>query len=108
VGSVTLSSTVANPTTHLVDNNVRRSARLNKRDGFCAVRLEGEPAKKRMINIFRSMNPLGRQVLSPLEVLQGWGINCGVDPSDISIEALMKELPCNQIVDNADAEDIPV
>jgi hypothetical protein len=33
-----------------------------------------------------------------------------VDPSDISIEALMKELPCNQIVDNADAdaEDIPV
>jgi hypothetical protein len=53
VGSVTLSSTVANPTTHLVDNNVRRSARLNKRDGFCAVRLEGEPAKKRKINIIQ-------------------------------------------------------
>jgi hypothetical protein len=72
----------------------------------------GNLQRKERSTSFRSMNPLGRQVLSPLEVLQGWGINCGVDPSDISIEALMKELPCNQIVDNADAdadaEDIPV
>jgi hypothetical protein len=110
MGSATLPNTVANPTTLLVDSCVRRSARLNKPDGFCAVRLEREPVKKRKISIIQIDDSTGKAGPVPLEVLQGWGINYGVDPSDLSIEALMQDPPHNPIVNNADAdaEDIPV
>jgi len=39
-GNVSLPTTISNLTSPLVDGNVRRSSRLNKNDGFCAVRLE--------------------------------------------------------------------
>jgi hypothetical protein len=104
LGSATLPNTVANPTTQLVDSCVRRSARLNKPDSFCAVRLEREPTKKRKISIIQIDDSSGKAGPVPLEVLQGWGINYGVDPSDLSIEALMQEPPHNPIVNNADAD----
>jgi hypothetical protein len=38
-------------------------------------------------------------------MLQGWGINCGVDPSDLSLEALMQNPTQNDInVEDADTE----
>jgi hypothetical protein len=42
---------VSNLAIPIAATSVRRSARLNKHDGFCVVRLDREPAKKRKISI---------------------------------------------------------
>jgi len=79
-----------------VDGNVRRSSRLNKNDGLCAVRLEREPAKKRKINIVQINEKTSSTGPVLLSVLQGWGIDCGIAPEELSNEKLM-QAPTNQI-----------
>jgi len=99
-----LPSTIANPTTHLSENSVRRSARLNKAEGFCAIRLEREPAKKRKISIVQIDEKTGEARPVPLAILQGWGINCGLAPSELTNEVLMQE-PSASHIEVEDADD---
>jgi len=70
-GNVSLPNTVANPATQLAEGSVRRSARLNKTEGFCAIRLEREPAKKGKISIVQINEKTGEVGPVPLATLQG-------------------------------------
>jgi hypothetical protein len=89
----------------LVETSVRRSSRLNRNDGFCQVRLEREPTKKRKISVVKIDEHLGSLGPVPIEILHGWGIYCGVDPSDLSPEALMQTPSQNGIyIEDADVE----
>jgi hypothetical protein len=38
----------------------------------------------------------------PIAVLQGWGINCGVHPSDLTEDALL-QAPNKQVANDSDA-----
>jgi len=77
---------------------------LNKNDGFRAVRLDREPAKKRKISIIQINEETGETGPVPLSVLQSWGINCGITPSELSNEVLLHE-PTAQSVTDDDAEE---
>jgi len=77
---------------------------LNKNDGFCAVRLDRELAKKRKISIIQINEETGETGPVPLSVLQRWGINCGITPSELSNEVLLQE-PTAQAVTDDDAEE---
>jgi hypothetical protein len=90
----------------LVDSNVRRSSRLNRNNGFCPVRLEREPTKNKKISVVKIDEQTRNLGHVPIEILQGWGINCGVDPSDLSPEALMQNPGRNDI--NIEDEDVEV
>jgi len=74
----------------LVEGSVRRSTRLNKTDGFCPVRLNREPTKKRKICVVQIDEKTGQARPLSIPILQGWGIDCGVAPSELSDEALMQ------------------
>jgi len=87
---VSFPSTISNTASPLSERSVRCSSRVNKSDGFCAVQLEREPAKKRKINIIAIDAKIGKTRPVPLTVLQGRGINCGITPSEISNDALMQ------------------
>jgi hypothetical protein len=39
----------------------------------------------------------------PISILQGWGIDCGVDPSDLTEEALL-QAPAEQVNDDQSTE----
>ena len=99
-GNVSLPGTIANPASPLAETSVRRSSRLNNPDGFRAIRLEREPAKKRMISIVQIDAETGKAGPVPLSVLRGWGIDCGVAPGELSIDKLLQEP--SDIVPNAD------
>jgi hypothetical protein len=45
----------------------------------------------------REMGPV------PIPILRGWGIDCGVDPSDLTEEALL-QAPTEQVNDDQSAE----
>ena len=103
-GNLSLPNTISNPATSLVESSVRRSSRLNKADGFCAVRLEREPARKKNISIIQIDEQTGRTGPVPLAVLQSWGINCGLAPGELTNEGLMLE-PSNDQVDPTENDD---
>jgi hypothetical protein len=90
----------------VVDGSVRRCTRLNKSNGFCLVQLEREPARKRKISIVRIDEETGHHDSVPLAVLQGWGIDCGVPPSELTIDGLLQELAANQVFINEEDQNI--
>jgi len=61
-------------------------------DGFCAVCLDREATKKRKISVVNIDGRTGEAGPVPLVVLQGWGIDCGIAPSELSNEALLHTL----------------
>jgi hypothetical protein len=92
-----------NPAIPIAATSVRRSARLNKHDGFCAVRLDQEPAKKCKINIIQIDEHTGKTEPVSLELLTSWGIDCGLDPSELTIDMLLQmPSPLVPMVDDED------
>ena len=77
----------------LTERNVLRSSRLNKHDGFCAVRLDKEPTKKCKISVVKIDGRTIEARPVRLAVLQWWGIDCGIAPSDLSNDALLQTPP---------------
>ena len=59
------------------------------------MRLDREPAKKRKISIIQINEETGETGPVPLSVLQSWGINCGITPSELSNDALMQDPSAN-------------
>jgi hypothetical protein len=85
-----LPTRASNPTVPITATSVRRSARLNKQDGFCAVRLDREPAKKRKISIIQIDENTGKTEPVSLELLTSWGIDCGLTPSELTTDRLLQ------------------
>jgi hypothetical protein len=84
----------SNSSTPLVESSVRRSTRLNSvKEGFHfrTVRLDGEPSKKRkkpaVVLIDEATGQAGP---IPIEILQSWGIDCGIAPAELSEHALLQ------------------
>jgi hypothetical protein len=67
-----------------------RSARLNKQEGFCVVRLDREPAKKRKISIIQIDENTDKTHPVSLDLLTSWGIDCRVAPSELTIDRLLQ------------------
>lgn len=84
----------------LVDSSVRRSTRLSAKDGFHEVRLAGNPSKKRKTRPVLLVEPPGQTRPIPIEILQGWGIDCGVAPGELSQEALMQAPSSNPVAND--------
>jgi hypothetical protein len=68
-GTISLPTTVSNPAIVILGGNVRRSSRINKTDGFHAVHIDREPAKKRKTNILQIDEQTGCTGLVSLSVL---------------------------------------
>ena len=85
----------------LVTSSVRRSPRLNKLDGYQHCQYAPRKINKKSLGVSSSeqsnsieyMPDLQGQdpVPIPLQVLQGWGIECGVTPEVITKEALLQD-----------------
>jgi hypothetical protein len=91
--TLALPSTVSseNPSTPLVQDNVRRSTRLSaSRGGFREVRVDKEPSKKRKTVPILIEEATGQAKPIPLFMLQDWGIKCGVAPGELTEDALLK------------------
>jgi hypothetical protein len=99
--NMSLPSTVSNADTRtpLVEDSVRRSTRLNK-DGFCSVRLKGNPSKKRNNWTIQIDEATGEAGPIAIAVLQGWGIDCGVTPSELTDDALL-QAPSTRVPDDS-------
>jgi hypothetical protein len=102
---VHLPTLISNPACPLTKTSVRRSTSLNKSDGFCAVQLDREPAKKRKISIIHVDEHTGKAGPVPLSVLQEWGIDCGLSPSELSNDALMHDPSVDIPDENADDDE---
>jgi len=83
--------------TPLVQSTVRRSSRRTaKLDGFCPVRLSANPSKKRKIAVVQINESTGEVAPVDIFVLQGWGIDCGVAPSELTEDTLL-QAPIGQV-----------
>ena len=89
---LSLPAAPSNPTTPLVDSMVRRGTRMSsKKDGFQEVRLNGNPSKKRKTcPVLLIDEETGKAGPIPLQILQGWGVKCGIAPEELSDDALMQ------------------
>jgi hypothetical protein len=77
--------------TPLTQKSVRRSTRLSiGKEGFAPVRIEKEPSKRTKNWVVQVDEATGEIGPVSLDVLQGWGIKCGVDPRDLTNDALMQ------------------
>jgi hypothetical protein len=102
-----LPTAVSNPAIPITATSVRHSARLNKQDGFCAVRLDREPAKKRKISIIQSDEHMGKTEPVSLELLTSWGIDCGLTTSELTTDRLLQmPAPINPSVDDEDTTEV--
>jgi hypothetical protein len=95
---------VNDPRIPLSQSSVRRSTRLSSgKEGFCSVRLDKEPSKRtrnwavEIDDVTGEIRPLS------LTTLQNWGIKCGVDPEDLTDDALLQAPPSHSI--NAEEEE---
>lgn len=81
----------SDPRTPLVQKSVRRSTRLSiGNEGYRSVRITGNPSKKPKNWIIQIDETTGEAGPVSIDVLQGWGINCGVDPVDLTEDALLQ------------------
>jgi hypothetical protein len=61
----------------------------NNKDGYRKFRLEKEPNKKRKTACIVIDVDTGEVGPIPMDILQGWGIECGVPPGELTPDALM-------------------
>jgi hypothetical protein len=95
-------ASVSDARTPLVERSVRRSSRLSiGNEGFCPVRIEKEPSKKTKNWLVRINEETGETGPVELAVLQGWGINCGVDPGDLTEDVLLQAPPTQVLNEEA-------
>ena len=106
--TVTSAKSVAMP---VVSSQVRRNSRANKysRDfKNCQLPTSQRRKRKSVSDAISSVavpeGGVGDIVPGPIpvEVLQGWGIECGVHPSEVSETYLLKK-PCNSMSNDANA-----
>jgi len=77
--------------TPLTQKVVRRSTRLStSNDGFYSVRIDKEPSKRNKNWVVQIDQETGQAGPISMEILQDWGIKCGVDPGDLTEDALMQ------------------
>jgi len=88
---MSLPVTIGSLATPMVDSSARHTTRFSSdTNGFHNVLLDKEPSKKIKGNIIlidektRSFGPV------LIDILQGWGIDCGVAHTELSLEAMMK------------------
>jgi hypothetical protein len=65
---------------------------LNKQDGFCAVHLDQERAKKCKIDIIQIDEHTSKTEPVSLEILTPWGIDCGLSTSELTTDRLLQTL----------------
>jgi hypothetical protein len=83
--------TIGSLATPMVDSTIRLSTRLSIAiGGFHEVQVDKEPSKKRKGNVILIDEKTGSSGPVSVDILQGWGIDCGVAPAELSLEALMK------------------
>lgn len=71
--------------------HVRRSTRLSVgKEGFCSVKEPSKRCKNWAVQIDEATKEAGP---ISMDILQGWGIKCGVDPSDLTGDVLMQAPP---------------
>jgi hypothetical protein len=87
----------------LVESTVRRSSRVCKvKDGFHTptVKLAEEPSKKRnKIGAVLIDDETGKEGPIPIEILQDWGIKCGIAPAELSQDALLQAPSTDPVLD---------
>jgi hypothetical protein len=85
-----------------VESSVRRSSRVNKANGGFhtpTVRLDEEPSKKRnKIGAVLNDEATGMAGPIPIDILQSWGIECGIAPEELSQEVLMQAPSANLVI----------
>ena len=95
----------------IVSSQVRCSSRANKYSGGfknCQLPTSQRRKRKSVADAISSVavpeGGVGDIVPGPIpvEVLQGWGIECGVHPSEVSDTSLLKK-PCNSMSNDANA-----
>jgi hypothetical protein len=88
-------ASVHNPDAPVVDESVRRSTRLKAAKAGFSYRLDKNPTKKHKITALQ-INIDGEACPVAIDTLQSWGVKCGVDPSELTEEALMQVPPEDQ------------
>jgi hypothetical protein len=83
-------SSVRDPSTPVVDKTSRRSTRLQAAKAGFSYRLDKNPTKRCKITALQISNADGEAGPVPIATLQSWGVDCGVDPGDLTEEALMQ------------------
>jgi hypothetical protein len=87
-------TSLSNTRTPLTERVVRRSPRLSsKSQGFYQVRIDKEPSKRAKNWVLERDDATGEFRPIFISTLQGWGISCGVDPSDLTVDALLQAPP---------------
>jgi hypothetical protein len=89
-GKISLPAGVSHPAIPVGERSVRRCSRINKTAGFCPVRLEKEPTKKRKIGVVQINESTGKTGPISLALLQSWGIDCGVAPGELTLDKLLQ------------------
>ena len=105
-GKVSLPTLVSKtkPNKPLSTTASRRHPRLHTPEGFHHVQLESTPRKRRRLPTSTDFSldapPKPTDVVLPapvpLEILQGWGLQCNVPPSEVTQDALLKEKMQNE------------
>ena len=72
-----------------MDKSVRRSTRLKAAKSGFSYRRDKSPTKKHKVTALR-INIDGEACPVAIDTLQSWGVKCGVDPNELSEEALMQ------------------
>lgn len=98
---------IQSPFTPLVETNARRSERQKKgkkgfkgtKDGFPHTWLEKNPTKRQKITALQINSETGEVGPIHTDILRSWGIECGVDPGDLTNEVLM-QAPSKNCVHN--------
>jgi hypothetical protein len=80
--------------TPLTEKNVRRSSRFAAgNEGYRNVRIEKEPSKRCNNWVVEIDEATGEAKPISTRILQEWGLKCGVDPEDLTDDALMQAPP---------------
>ena len=85
---------ISDPRTPLTQTFVRRSTRLSSdKEGFRPVRIDKEPSKRSKNWVVEVDEVTGEIKPISTSILRGWGIQCGVDPSGLTDDALLQAPP---------------
>jgi hypothetical protein len=85
---------ISDPRTPLTQTFVHRSTHLSSgKEGFCPVRIDKEPSKRSKNWVVEVVEVTGEIKPISTSILRGWGIQCGVDPSGLTDDALLQAPP---------------
>jgi hypothetical protein len=85
---------ISDSRTPLTQRFVRRSTRLStNKEGFCPVSIAKEPSKRAKDWVVEIDEKTGEVKPISISTLQAWGIHCGVDPSDLTLDVLLQAPP---------------